>query len=430
MALCMLACWDRLRYPKPTAVAGCCAYSAWLILCGAVSAHLRIPSDFATALNCILGVCILMAITNLSPWKVLWVAATAAYLGALGTYLAITVDAYAVGDTLSELYLAWPGMATQWVWDVAYVAVLWRIVRGPVRDYLGREDLGSLWYYAWLLPAGSAFAIALFRPEETANLLVGRVGYLMAALLLIMFALMVLVYVLVARVLTQATERIRASEELRHMTVAMQQYRHRQEQIDELRRIRHDLRYHMHVLSTLLSEGDVDSALAYLHDMSGADFNVQAERYCENRVVDALADYYLGVAARAGARVDARLDVPHGMDLPELDLAVAVGNVLENAASIVSQDIQEGRSTADDAFVRVRAQVYNGGAFVLTCDNSCARVPSMDGAGDFAFEAESGPELSSVRAAAARTDGEAKFSYEAGVFKSSVIMQCGLEKPE
>ena len=61
--------------------------------------------------------------------------------------------------------------------------------------------------------------------------------------------------------------------------------------------------------------------------------NIPYERiFCENKVVNAVAVYYLGLAESEGITIDIKLDIPEDTGrVPAMDLSIILGNLLENA---------------------------------------------------------------------------------------------------
>ena len=423
MILCVLACWDHLRWPKRGAVAFCIAYTAWLALCGVLCVNFDWSTNYTLVPSFLGASFLLIRISRFSKWKTLWLISTGFYLAATICYLSLAVDVQTVGDTFSTSRLAWPGMATQWGLGTLFVLILWRPLRKRLPDFLEEESYDNFWHYAWLLPALNALVIVFCMPVDTTTLLVRRIGLLVPLILGTQFILVGLAYALAARLIIQSNERMREAENNRQLTVALQQARYQQARIDDARRARQDLRHQVRAVIALLHGGDQSSAVEYLRRLDSGE---QSDRiiYCENAAIDPIAAYYLGRAKAAGARLDVRLDIPKAVAIPGIDLVVIIGNVLENAAQMVERDVETGRLLRDGAFVTAKAQLINGSMLVFTCDNSCTVAPRQNKAGDFVTSAgDNGLGLASVRDAAGRNGGIAQFGYSQGVFSCSIVVQ-------
>lgn len=423
--LSLAACWDYLRWSKKRTLVALGLLVVWLALGGLACAARGWPTTafvLVTLLACL--ALMLFSLSGYTRTKTLWLVASVSYLGAYATFIAVIVDAYAVGDTMSDLYLAWPGALTQWGMSVFLTALLWRPVRRTLPSYLRGASYEDFWNVAWLLPAFSTALLVIYVPEETSVILAGRVGYLAAVNATAQLVLVGVAYWLVTELSTLTRARLQEAEERRQLTLAVAQQAHRKDQYEEARRARHDVRHHLRAVSALLSAGDYRQAIAYLDQVTGDEEVAPRLSWCQNQVVDLVASYNLERAQARGADIDARLALPEELGLAQTDLAVVVGNVLENAANAVERDAEAGR---DGLYITVRAELVNGAMVVFTCKNSCMAEPVRDEVGGFVSTRIGGEGLGlgSVRTVAERTGGFAQFDYANGAFTSYVVL--GLE---
>lgn len=425
MVLCVRACHGHLRWSQRAATIFCLGFSAWLVLCGVLCVELRLASSLLLLPSVTVAGVLLVRASRYGWQQTAWVVSTAAYLGSFVCYMAVIIDAYAVGDQLSTMRLAWPGMAVQWGLDLVFILLLWGPAGQMVPLVLGEYQIDEFWRRAWLYPAFNAVVVIFAAPDDISYLLVGRVGGLAALCLVVQLALVVLTYVQAARLIRQSRQRVQGMEENRQLSVALQQAIHQQERVEDARRARHDLRHHLHALRDLMTAGEYDRALAYLGELEPEGVAAAPLSYCQNEVVNSVVSYYLARAAATGARVDARLEVPRDLGARETEVVVVMGNVLENAARALERDQREGLAPERGAFVTVRSRLVNGSTLVFTCDNSCCLPPQADGEGGFSSLAPdgSGLGLPSVRAVAERSGGSAQFSYLDGTFTSSIALQ-------
>lgn len=147
----------------------------------------------------------------------------------------------------------------------------------------------------------------------------------------------------------------------------------------------------------------------YLAEYLGGIPDESMTPYCENHAVDAVARHYLMQAAGAGVSIDVRLQIPQDAGLPDSDLCIIFGNIIENA--VISCLQQDGGKK----FIRARCEVM-GGRLIFTMDNSGNEIdPHGQRGGE-------GIGLRSVQAVTDKWGGTLEFGCEDGVYKTSVIL--------
>jgi sensor histidine kinase regulating citrate/malate metabolism len=187
------------------------------------------------------------------------------------------------------------------------------------------------------------------------------------------------------------------------LALQAQHYEHLTESIEYARAARHDLRHHLSVISDYAGKGDNAGLRAYLDEYIGGIPDEPLTPYCSNHAVNAVAQHYLAMAKQSGAKLDIRLRLPQDAGIPDSDLCIVFGNILENAAQSCARQ-EDGRR-----FIRAGCETA-GGRLVFTVDNSVS-----DSRGE-------GVGQRSVRAVAKKYDGSAEFAREGDTYKTSVIL--------
>lgn len=99
----------------------------------------------------------------------------------------------------------------------------------------------------------------------------------------------------------------------------------------KMRGWRHDYRHHIQTLKVHASKGEMDEIQKYL-DMLDADLtNVEAVVRTGNRITDAILNSKLSLAREKQITVKAETNIPMQLSIPELDLCIVIGNLLDNA---------------------------------------------------------------------------------------------------
>lgn len=178
---------------------------------------------------------------------------------------------------------------------------------------------------------------------------------------------------------------------------------------------RHDLKHHLAVIRGFAEQHLEQRLLEYIDALS-ADIPMDTEeRQCENDAVNAVAQYYLSMAREAGtASVSLALHIPSDTgQVQETDLCVIIGNLLENAVTACAG--------LPNSFIRMQSRIQYG-IMTITMDNSCPSVYKNPDGSFRSRKTGGGSGLGSVRSAAEKYGGGAKFEEREHVFYSSVYL--------
>ena len=276
------------------------------------SAH-NLPTWPLSMLDLLVFFPLYIRISGLTPARAAFVVMTNVFVAVDIVYYAAVVDALAVGDELSAVYLAWPGLVIQWLlWAIA-LPILWHAARKVMPHSLTSPVVGErAWRTLWLMPTVLTLVVQVLRPGDVWIYGLDRVARDAIVFMTVVSALAVMTYLQMWRLMCQSERRIQTERELRRAELAREQVAHLDERIEASRRQRHDLRHHVHALQALLSQGDADMARSYLAEL---DDDIRLEeapiRYCDNPAVNTALVYYCDAACRAGAQVDVSARVPY-----------------------------------------------------------------------------------------------------------------------
>lgn len=103
-------------------------------------------------------------------------------------------------------------------------------------------------------------------------------------------------------------------------------------QSEETAMLRHDMKKHLNVANTLLSEGRTADAQAYLTEVSGAVAELPALLSTGNAMIDLIFNSAFAAARESGVRVIiAQAEVPASLPLTDTELTSLLMNALDNA---------------------------------------------------------------------------------------------------
>ncbi|WP_308589594.1 GHKL domain-containing protein [uncultured Oscillibacter sp.] len=283
---------------------------------------------------------------------------------------------------------------------IAYPFV-WRFFKGRLRAAFAELPSKSL----WLLCLPPVLFLFLHQIFVTSIQKTGMPTSSISLLTLLVLATGLITYYINLRTLLDNARHMRQESEAEtRLALQAADFEALTARIEMARAARHDLRHHINALRDFAARDDKEGMLRYLDEYTAGLPADEGPDWCENRVVNALLKHYLSQAARAGVRLDVKLDLPTGAGVPDTDLCVVFGNIFENAA-------RSAAAAGDGAFLRARCESGESD-LVLTVENSAGPAAHGEGLG-----------LRNVEAAARRHGGAARFEEKDGVFYSRVLLQ-------
>lgn len=315
----------------------------------------------------------------------------------------------------------------------AALPLLWMFVERNLRPGIVAEQIMPYWRMLWIVPA--TFYI-LYRininpglwmpgnvPTWQENM--GQPAWI-AGTFLCHYVILRMLAVTIRD--AELLERLHISDV--QLALQKEQYCLLRENIEYNRRSRHDMRHHMLVLKRYLDEQNGERLTEYINQFLETSRFEEYAPLCENPAVDAIAQHYAGIAKECGAAVELALALPDELPVPESDVCVVLGNLLENAVEACRSQESQPR------FLHVKAAVIGSGAVVVKARNSYSHeIRCKNGVFCSSKRDGEGIGIQSVRNVAQRYNGLARFDYAGGVFEASVLLNprtvqtaCGVEE--
>ena len=227
---------------------------------------------------------------------------------------------------------------------------------------------------------------------------------------LLMFLEQCLVYWLLLR---ESVRRRRDSDYQKTLEIQQFQYENITREMENDRRMRHDMRHWLGGLSALLEQNKPEEMKAYLAEVIDQTARGENRIYCQNSTVNGLLQYYVGLARNEDIRCRVQADCGD-LTISPTDLTVVFGNVMENAIR-ACRDFPEGR------YITIQVGTF-GGSMVIQIENPCKGIhPSgryrleggfLPAAAFLSPRAGGGYGLSSLEHTARKYGGDAWFRYD------------------
>ena len=222
----------------------------------------------------------------------------------------------------------------------------------------------------------------------------------------------------VSRTRTQLEEELKYAD--RSLQAQKKQFDGLAAHMDEMRRVRHDLRQHLAVVQSYIDRDDKAGLADYIDLYKSQMPPDTRERYCRNDVVNAIICYYASLARDSGIEFEAGVDYPDDCPVSDTDITVLLGNLLENAVEACRQEAVERR------LITLRVKRRGSSSLLILVDNTCVTPVMFANGMPLSSKKEGGGiGTASVSEIAARYGGTVQFEQNSEVFYASVILHVG-----
>lgn len=199
--------------------------------------------------------------------------------------------------------------------------------------------------------------------------------------------------------------------------VQSSQIKEMQDSMEQMRMIRHDLRYHIIAVQAMLEQNQPENALNYIRSYSIPTILCRTVDYCPNLCANCILNYYLERAKEHSIQVSARISLPQLLPLPDTDFCTILGNLLSNALEACERQ-KEGTPS-------ITVNISQTGESILTLSirNTYDHVIRVRRDRFLASDREEeGIGTASVRYLASLYHGVVTYRHENGIFEASVLL--------
>lgn len=415
--LCCLPVMDCLRVPlRKLVLCGIPALMLWALLaalaCGRTGLEMNavfLPSLPVFALIYVRLVK-LPAMKSVSVFLAVW-----ALFSILDNISLVTGQLISPGVPGGEL--TWKGLAAYHLLCWLTTGLLWHPASRCARWLLDELETPSTWRVFWILPM-AFLLLNSFLPTEALSMNAADYVPVFLVVLLFQAALLLLCYAMFYFMARSLDENMRLQSENNLLQMEASQYESLKNSIQETRRIRHDLRQHMAAIQGCVDRDDMSGLLDYIakYRESFSGYLDECLSFCENYAVNSVLRFYAGKARNAGVEFNVSVLMSEHIPVPEPELCVLLGNLLENALNACMG--QTGKP-----FIRVNLFQNGASMLTITVDNPCPVPPAWDGERLISRRRDApGIGTESVKAIAQRRHGDARFQWKEGMFYASVML--------
>lgn len=329
--------------------------------------------------------------------------------------LAVVINARAELNNSENVYLfstSALSLGLSAVLSVLYVSttVPW------IRWLLNQFDEERLWRTVWIWPMALTALFIFILPQDPATILVNRMQKISILVILASFISVFLQLYQYYRIARECTLNLHLTQENQMLAVESRRYTELRTYMEQTRHLRHDFRQHLHVISGLTESGNLDALKTYLHQYESEIGDAPA-LLCSNPAVDAIAGYYALWASQKQISIHWNLNLPDQLPLPESDLCMLMGNLLENAL-LASENLPP-----EERDVSVVCQMLSPAMLGLIVENRYDGTLKRHG--DMLYSTRHsgcGTGLISVKSAVRKYNGQLTMSTENKTFRVHILL--------
>ncbi|GEM_PF-6093162 len=202
------------------------------------------------------------------------------------------------------------------------------------------------------------------------------------------------------------------------LALSKEQFQALSEKIEIARLNKHDLKHHFAAIENYIKLKDYEALYEYVSKSKEASNTYEILNFCKNHTFNIILSYYNNKALNSGIyiRIEARINTE--VKMPDTDLWVLLGNLLENAFEGSLRLSPEKRS------ISVKIE-YKANSIIIIVDNNCDESTIKYKGGKFFSSKKNdtgGSGIESVRLLANRYDGTAIFEVKNGKFLASICI--------
>lgn len=265
-----------------------------------------------------------------------------------------------------------------------------------------------IWHIAWVPLALCTVCYVFFLPRDPSVVLRGRVQ---EAAVLVVFVTLLLVFLLLYVFYRGGREylaRLKLAQENHLLAMESQRYQELRAYVEQTRVLRHDFRQHLHVICGLAETGRLEELKSYLRQYEG-ELSAPRPTICANAALDAIAGHYELLSRRAHIPVKWQIALPETLPLPEEELCMVLGNLLENALR-ASEALPVSQRR-----IGVTARMLSPVMLALGVENAYDPRPGATPAGE-------GIGLASVKTVVQKYTGQMSVETDRGIFRVNILL--------
>jgi len=180
-----------------------------------------------------------------------------------------------------------------------------------------------------------------------------------------------LIYYIMIMLDGQLAKNLKLEQEKHFQDLEKKEYQILLERIEETKRMRHDLRHHIHTVSYYLKEKEYDKLQEYINTYRDNIPDGEQIRFCDHQLINNIIFYFASQAKSQQIDFQAQLAITEDLTVNDHDISVLLGNLLENAMDAC----MEQKSTKRRIIIKGKGDAHS---LIFTIDNTCENEIKKD----------------------------------------------------
>lgn len=178
---------------------------------------------------------------------------------------------------------------------------------------------------------------------------------------------------------------------------------------------RHDMRHRLQTVSSLMENGNISEALAYIRQSVSSLETKETVSYCKDVILNATLSSYFRQAKEAGIVLETRLSFPETLPVNSGEFSIVIANALENAIKACSSLPSEQRRIVCKCIYKPR--------LMLEISNPCSNTVAFSEFGlPLSSEEGHGIGTRSIMAFCKKYNALCTFKAESGWFHLRIVL--------
>lgn len=300
---------------------------------------------------------------------------------------------------------------------ILYVPVgifIYKYIRPSFLYMLNNTDKG--WLGFSLIPLSYYMIIYSIAKYDLNNLAPGA----MARDALLLSVLTLSAYYLILRFFKQTREHLilKSEQDLLKTQVTSAQTHLEEIQNSQQKTLiyRHDMRHHLSLINSYLSDNNQDGAAKYIAEVEKSIDETIVEKFCNNYTVNLILSSYIKKAKNENIKVETEIDLPEKTDISDMDLCVIFANAIENAVNAC-----KAMPDGIDRNIKIVCKMNNNSPLIQITNSFDGNVAFIQ---DMPVRADNtqGLGTKSIAAVVQKYKGICSFSVQDGIFQTSIIL--------
>lgn len=416
--LCLIVFDRDSVFPRPASLliytgifTALCAVGGYLRVAVGLNINAVILSIFA------LMILYLIFTVNASKVKILYIITSCGAVSSSIRLYSYLLEAHLYSHHTFQDTHHW-GLLLKW-FIIVVLLIAFTLIADKVRWLMYESNLDNMWKVLWLVPVIVDVANMIAIPHDYEIMKQGRIWQIYITVVTTLVIMQVVFHLMLYHIAKNLTEKAKATEEARFLSMQASQYQSLQRHIEVTAKLRHDFKHTVRTASTLANEGKFETLKKLLADYNTAAASAERPRlFTRHSSLNALVSYYYEQASSKNITCDWVIRVPEKIDIEDIDLCSVVGNILENAIHAAETAENENR------YINFKADMEDNGDIYIVSTNGFSGMVHKDSDKYLSTKKDgSGIGIESVKNVAKRYRGFVKFYHDQNTFYADVMLR-------